>query len=79
MAQSDAYSRVVILPQSNYLLSLMTIIRNEATGTSEFVNAFDKVCQQLLPAGGLFREPQPSVTKLIDVTRLVYSFQCSTF
>lgn len=51
MAQTDAYPRLVVLPQSNYLQSLMTIIRNEKTGCPEFVTAFDKVCQQLLPAG----------------------------
>lgn len=54
-------SKVLVLPQTNYLLSLMTIIRNEKTECPAFVNAFERVCGQLVPAGNvpLLLSPKP--------------------
>ncbi|KAI9148270.1 Uracil phosphoribosyltransferase [Paramyrothecium foliicola] len=51
MAHSDFDTpQVTVLPQTNYLLSLMTILRSSDTDSLPFVDAFDKVCGQLVPA-----------------------------
>lgn len=42
---------VTVLPQTKYLVSLMTVIRDAQTGCPAFVDAFEKVCTQLMPAG----------------------------
>ncbi|CAG9956838.1 unnamed protein product, partial [Clonostachys rosea f. rosea IK726] len=41
---------VTVLPQTKYLVSLMTVIRDAQTGCPAFVDAFEKVCTQLMPA-----------------------------
>lgn len=43
--------RVAILSQTNYLLSLMTILRNNKTETPAFVSAFENVAIQLVGEG----------------------------
>ena len=43
--------RVTLLPQEDYLISLMTILRDSLTDSAAFVNAFEKVAGQLMIAG----------------------------
>lgn len=42
---------VELLPQTSYLLGLMTHLRNQDTKGSEFVRTVDRVARQLLPYG----------------------------
>ncbi|KAH8693209.1 uracil phosphoribosyltransferase-domain-containing protein [Talaromyces proteolyticus] len=43
-----ASDRVVVLEQSNYLLSCMTILRNSETTSSAFYEAFENVANQII-------------------------------
>ncbi|KAL6232324.1 hypothetical protein BDW75DRAFT_232877 [Aspergillus navahoensis] len=43
--------RVTLLRQGNYLLSLMTVIRDESTTPSAFAAAFDRISDLLIAAG----------------------------
>ncbi|KAL4995915.1 uracil phosphoribosyltransferase-domain-containing protein [Aspergillus recurvatus] len=46
----DYLQRVTLLRQGNYLLSLMTVIRDESTTTNAFAAAFDKISDLLIAA-----------------------------
>ncbi|KAL5606777.1 hypothetical protein BROUX41_003166 [Berkeleyomyces rouxiae] len=41
-------TNVRVLPQNKYLLSLMTILRDEKTDSARFTVAFERVCSQLM-------------------------------
>jgi hypothetical protein len=43
--------RVVVLEQSNYLLSCMTILRSCETSSRDFSEAFENVAIQIIVAG----------------------------
>ncbi|KAL4751231.1 hypothetical protein BDW72DRAFT_173924 [Aspergillus terricola var. indicus] len=46
----DYLQRVTLLRQGNYLLSLMTIIRDESTASNAFAAAFDRISDFLIAA-----------------------------
>ncbi len=45
------HSQVVVLPQHNHLLSLMTILRNADTPAPRFAEVVERVAEQLIGAG----------------------------
>ncbi|RDW70575.1 uncharacterized protein DSM5745_08086 [Aspergillus mulundensis] len=60
--QDASYTnRVTILPQGNYLLSLMTTIRDKSTSSKAFAAAFDRVSDLLIAAGT--PRPPPNRTR----------------
>lgn len=46
----DYFERVTLLRQGNYLLSLMTVIRDELTTSNAFAAAFDRISDLLIAA-----------------------------
>ncbi|KAL4971611.1 uracil phosphoribosyltransferase-domain-containing protein [Aspergillus desertorum] len=53
----DYLHRVTVLRQGNYLLSLMTVIRDESTTPNAFAAAFDRISDLLIAAGSLPYSP----------------------
>jgi uracil phosphoribosyltransferase len=49
----DYLQRVTLLRQGNYLLSLMTVIRDELTTSNAFAAAFDRISDLLIAAGSV--------------------------
>lgn len=45
------HPQVVLLPQDNHLLSLMTILRDADTTASRFAQVVERVAEQLVGAG----------------------------
>lgn len=45
------HPQVIVLPQHNHLLSLMTILRDAETTASRFAEVVERVAEQLVGAG----------------------------
>ncbi|KAL4763350.1 uracil phosphoribosyltransferase [Aspergillus foveolatus] len=51
--EQNYLKRVTLLRQGNYLLSLMTVIRDELTTSNAFAAAFDRISDLLIAAGSV--------------------------
>ena len=64
--KESQHGPVTLLPQDNYLISLMTTLRDSLTNSAAFVNAFEKVAGQLMIAGA---ERIPSIRLGCSLTK----------
>lgn len=54
--KESLHGQVTLLPQDNYLIGLMTTLRDSLTNSTVFVNTFEKVAGQLMIAGARYSD-----------------------